>query len=74
MLCLVLFSFMAMVVLVNSEKKSSSIKNFTALTTLPSISLGVEYFEPVNRFYADNRDEIYVGMRPLSTMDFIYAK
>ena len=60
--------------LVFFEKKSKSIEKVSALTTLPSMALGVEYFEPANRFYADSRDKIFVDMRPLSKMDFVYAK
>ncbi len=69
-----LLSFAFIILIVIFDKKSDSITKFTLLTTLPSISLGVEYFEPVNRFYSDNSSELFVDMRPLSTMDFVYAK
>jgi hypothetical protein len=47
---------------------------FSALTTLPGFALSVEYFEPRNRFYADENERLFVDMRPINTMDFIYAK
>jgi hypothetical protein len=73
-LAFLLLSLTLIVLLVSFEKKSDSIRRFSALTTLPSISLGVEYFEPVNRFYSDNSNELFVDMRPLNMMDFVYAK
>lgn len=56
------------------EKKSSAIKNFSKLTTLPGLALSVKYFEPRNRFYADNREALFMEMKPIRTMDFIYAE
>ena len=74
LLGVLLFSFFSIIAVVVFEKKSSSIKDFSALSTLPSIALNVEYFEPANRFYSDARDKLFVDMRPLSSMDFVYAK
>lgn len=53
---------------------TSSVKNFSQLTTLPGFALSVEYFEPRNRFYADERESLFAQMRPINTMDFVYAK
>ncbi len=56
------------------KNKTSDIQAFSALTTLPGFALSVEYFEPRNRFYADEKERLFVNMRPINTMDFIYAK
>jgi hypothetical protein len=57
-----------------SDSKDSSIRNFAQLTTLPGFALSVEYFEPRNRFYADDRESLFIKMRPINSMDFVYAK
>jgi hypothetical protein len=56
------------------ERKNTYIENFAQLSTLPDISFGGEYFEPRYRFYADNHEELFTDMKPISTMDFIYAE
>jgi len=54
--------------------KSTALQSFAQLSTLPGLALSVRYFEPRNRFYADENERFFIDMRPISTMDFIYAK
>ncbi len=61
-------------VYVHFTHKSRSIEAVANLTTLPCISLGVEYFESKNRVYADSRDKLFATMQPINMMDFVYAK
>ncbi|MEA3523561.1 MAG: hypothetical protein U9R50_11395 [Campylobacterota bacterium] len=56
------------------EKEPKILTSFSSLTTLPGFALSSEYFEPRNRFYADNHELLFVGMKPINTMDFIYAE
>jgi len=57
-----------------SDNKSTALQSFSELSTLPGFALSVQYFEARNRFYTDENERLFVDMRPISTMDFIYAK
>jgi len=46
----------------------------TALAALPGSSLAVPYFESRWRMLDNGSGALFPGMRPLSTMDFVYAQ
>jgi hypothetical protein len=73
-LALLLLSLTLIVSITVFEPKKPTIENFAQLTTLPGFALSVTYLEPKNRFYADNHESLFVKMKPINTMDFVYAK
>jgi len=44
-----------------------------AFSTLPGYTLAVPYFEARWRVLGNDSGALFPGMRPLSTMDFVYA-
>jgi hypothetical protein len=53
---------------------TGDIEQFSTVTGLPGISLSVLYYEPEVRLYKDFSGVIYPDMKPISYMDFVYAR
>ncbi len=57
---------------INAHSEASD--QAVALAGLPANSLAVPYFEPRWRMLYLESGDLFPGMRPLSTMDFVYAQ
>lgn len=66
-------SFAAVVVDGTTARQVENLNLVASVTRLPGPSLSVGYFEPRIRQYADYSATFYPGMKPLNTMDFVYA-
>jgi hypothetical protein len=72
---LLLLAFGLVVVLADATMTSRSglESRMATFTTLPGNALAVPYFEARWRVLGDDSGALFPGMRPLSTMDFVYA-
>ncbi len=53
--------------------RPGEVSGAVAFSALPGHALAVPYFEARWRVLGDDSGALFPGMRPLSTMDFVYA-